>query len=218
MPILSRKDLERISRRVLFRYLTLSDRKMDRIDPVDFAEKICGLHFAFADMSVTGSILGLTSYSDVDLTISVPRGNGSVQEFHLNGNIAYVDQNLANAGSVGRLNFTLVHEAAHQILSVSTNLFRPHFVEQRRVFSGKGSKAILKIQRIADRQQLVCIGNSQAIRPLPQRGLAYIYTKVLQCCAEFFFTQLSVFEFFRKPCANYIVLLLSLSTVSHTVL
>ena len=84
MPILSRKDLERISRRVLFRYLTLSDRKMDRIDPVDFAEKICGLHFAFADMSVTGSILGLTSYSDVDLTISVPRGNGSVQEFHLN--------------------------------------------------------------------------------------------------------------------------------------
>ena len=50
MPILSRKDLERISRRVLFRYLTLSDRKMDRIDPVDFAEKICGLHFAFADM------------------------------------------------------------------------------------------------------------------------------------------------------------------------
>ena len=118
MPILSRKDLERISRRVLFRYLTLSDRKMDRIDPVDFAEKICGLHFAFADMSVTGSILGLTSYSDVDLTISVPRGNGSVQEFHLNGNIAYVDQNLANAGSVGRLNFTLVHEAAHQILGI----------------------------------------------------------------------------------------------------
>ena len=52
MPILSRKDLERISRKVLFRYLTLSDRKMDRIDPVDFAEKICGLHFAFADMSV----------------------------------------------------------------------------------------------------------------------------------------------------------------------
>ena len=45
MPILSRKDLERISHRVLFRYLTLSDRKMDRIDPVDFAEKICGLHF-----------------------------------------------------------------------------------------------------------------------------------------------------------------------------
>lgn len=118
MPILSRKDLERISRRVLFRYLTLSDRKMDCIDPVDFAEKICGLHFAFADMSVTGSILGLTSYSDVDLTISVPRGNGSVQEFHLNGNIAYVDQNLANAGSVGRLNFTLVHEAAHQILGM----------------------------------------------------------------------------------------------------
>ena len=118
MPILSRKNLERISRRVLFRYLTLSDRKMDRIDPVDFAEKICGLHFAFADMSVTGSVLGLTSYSDVDLTISVPRGNGSVQEFHLNGNIAYVDQNLANAGSVGRLNFTLVHEAAHQILGM----------------------------------------------------------------------------------------------------
>ena len=76
MPILSRKDLERISRRVLFRYLTLSDRKMDRIDPVDFAEKICGLHFAFADMSITGSILGLCG--------SKPRkcGSGGTVEFH----------------------------------------------------------------------------------------------------------------------------------------
>ena len=54
MPILSRKDLERISRRVLFRYLTLSDRKMDCIDPVDFAEKICGLHFAFPFPVETG--------------------------------------------------------------------------------------------------------------------------------------------------------------------
>ena len=110
----------------------------------------------------------------------------------------------------------IVFTGSDQILPVSTNLFRTRFVEQRRVFSGKGSKAILKVQRIADRQQLIRIGNSQAIRPLPQRGLAYIYTKVLQCCAKFFFTQLSVFELFRKPCTNYIVLLLSLSTVSHT--
>ena len=74
------------------------------------------------EVGYTKSIISAPQYapdiSDVDLTISVPHGNGSVQEFHLNGNIAYVDQNLANAGSVGRLNFTLVHEAAHQILGM----------------------------------------------------------------------------------------------------
>ena len=98
-------------------------------------------------------------------------------------------------------------------------ILRADAAKQAAIKKAEGeAEAILKVQRIADRQQLVCIGNSQAIRPLPQRGLAYIYTKVLQCCAKFFFTQLSVFEFFRKPCTNYIVLLLSLSTVSHTVL
>lgn len=118
MPILSRKDIERISRKVLSRYLKLSGHGMDRIDPIDFSEKMCGLHFAFADISVTGSILGLTSYSNADLTISIPSGIGAVQEFHLDGNVAYIDQSLTCEGAVGRLNFTLVHEAAHQILGM----------------------------------------------------------------------------------------------------
>ena len=39
--------------------------------------------------------------------------------------VLYTVQNLANAGSVGRLNFTLVHEAAHQILGML--YYRPLF-------------------------------------------------------------------------------------------
>lgn len=46
---LSRQDIELISRRLLSEYLKKQITRIDKIDPVDFAEKMCGLRFAFAD-------------------------------------------------------------------------------------------------------------------------------------------------------------------------
>ena len=48
---LSRKDIEHISRRLLRDYLKKVPQKVDHIDPADFAEKMCGLQFTFADIS-----------------------------------------------------------------------------------------------------------------------------------------------------------------------
>ena len=48
---LSRKDIEHISRRLLRDYLKKVPQKVDHIDPTDFAEKMCGLQFTFADIS-----------------------------------------------------------------------------------------------------------------------------------------------------------------------
>ena len=50
MLMLSRRDLENISRKVLFKYLRQTDEKLTCIDPIDFADKMCGIKFAFTDI------------------------------------------------------------------------------------------------------------------------------------------------------------------------
>ena len=78
---LSRQDIELISRRLLSEYLKKQITRIDKIDPVDFAEKMCGLRFAFADISVTGAVLGFTASMDVTVTIS--RRDGTQDDFAL---------------------------------------------------------------------------------------------------------------------------------------
>lgn len=62
---LSRKDIEHISRRLLRDYLKKVPQKVDHIDPADFAEKMCGLQFTFADISEAHDAIGLTATSGV---------------------------------------------------------------------------------------------------------------------------------------------------------
>ena len=129
MAILSRKDLERISRKMLHQYLKQRDEKITWIDPVDFAERICGIQFVFADIGAGGAVLGLTSFTDGAVTI--PSGNGMGKVFQLDGRTAYVDQSLLDEGQCGRLNFTMMHEAAHQILA---HLFPTEYGPQKQPF------------------------------------------------------------------------------------
>ena len=60
---LSRKDIEHISRRLLRDYLKKVPQKVDHIDPTDFAEKMCGLQFTFADISEAHDAIGPVSYT-----------------------------------------------------------------------------------------------------------------------------------------------------------
>lgn len=115
MLMLSRRDLENISRKVLFKYLRQTDEKLNCIDPIDFADKMCGIKFAFTDICARGMVLGLTSFSDISVTI--PCGNGMGRVLELDGKTAYVDQRLIDEAQMGRLNFTMMHEAAHKILA-----------------------------------------------------------------------------------------------------
>jgi hypothetical protein len=72
---LSRKDIEHISRRLLRDYLKKVPQKVDHIDPTDFAEKMCGLQFTFADISEAHDAIGLTATSGVIITI--PQRDGT---------------------------------------------------------------------------------------------------------------------------------------------
>lgn len=110
---LSRKDIEHISRRLLRDYLKKVPQKVDHIDPADFAEKMCGLQFTFADISEAHDAIGLTATSGVIITI--PQRDGTRLDYELDGKTAFIDQSLVAENQIGRLNFTMMHEAAHQL-------------------------------------------------------------------------------------------------------
>lgn len=110
---LSRKDIEHISRRLLRDYLKKVPQKVDHIDPTDFAEKMCGLQFTFADISEAHDAIGLTATSEVIITI--PQRDGTRLDYELDGKTAFIDQSLVAENQIGRLNFTMMHEAAHQL-------------------------------------------------------------------------------------------------------
>lgn len=115
---LSRKDIEHISRRLLRDYLKKVPQKVDHIDPADFAEKMCGLQFTFADISEAHDAIGLTATSGVIITI--PQRDGTRLDYELDGKTAFIDQSLVAENQIGRLNFTMMHEAAHQLFGCCT--------------------------------------------------------------------------------------------------
>ena len=110
---LSRKDIEHISRRLLRDYLKKVPQKVDHIDPADFAEKMCGLQFTFADISEAHDAIGLTATSEVIITI--PQRDGTRLDYELDGKTAFIDQSLVAENQIGRLKFTMMKEAAHQL-------------------------------------------------------------------------------------------------------
>ena len=67
MICFSRKDIERIAERVLYRYRQLPELQgisITKIDPVLLAEKVMHLKLDFVHLSLSGRILGLTCYDE----------------------------------------------------------------------------------------------------------------------------------------------------------
>ena len=129
---LSRKDLENIAERVLVSYRNLPEvkrKKMYRVDPELLLTKVLGLNIEYQHLSVDGSILGLTSYEEVGVEVLDCADTDSY--FFLDGKTVLVEQDLHNdAAQIGRCNFTLMHEAGHQILR---NLFPKEYGSNKQV-------------------------------------------------------------------------------------
>lgn len=115
---LSRRDLENIAERVLVSYRNLPEvkkKKMYRVDPELLLTKVLGLNIEYQHLSVDGSILGLTSFEEVEVEVLDYTDMDSF--FILDGRTVLVEQDLHNdSAQVGRCNFTLMHEGGHQIL------------------------------------------------------------------------------------------------------
>ena len=69
MPVLSRKDLEKMSFSILTDYSKKAGKKIDRISPEIMAGKLLGLSVDYAHLSKEKNILGLTSFSEVDVEV-----------------------------------------------------------------------------------------------------------------------------------------------------
>ena len=145
---LSRKDIEHISRRLLRDYLKKVPQKVDHIDPADFAEKMCGLQFTFADISEAHDAIGLTATSGVIITI--PQRDGTKLDYELDGKTAFIDQSLVAENQIGRLNFTMMHEAAHQLFWMLYALF---FDER----SERELEEMMGVHRMTIHNRKICI-------------------------------------------------------------
>ena len=117
MKHLSRFDIEAIAAKYVKAYMELPDvrnTKIYRIDPELLLEKVLGLTVEYQHLSYDGSILGMTSFTE--LGVQVLEDDDNEAFFFLDGKTVLVEKDLAFDNKLrGRKNFTLMHEGSHQI-------------------------------------------------------------------------------------------------------
>lgn len=133
---LTRKDIERISQRIVTAYRKLPIAKQSApniIDPVILIRDLLRLSIGRHTLSKDGSILGLTSFGEV--LVKVYDDPGHPEYCQLDGKTLLVDSRLTveNANK-GRYHFTLVHEACHQIYRRLFPNAYAHDIAERRVY------------------------------------------------------------------------------------
>lgn len=117
MVRLSRNDIEQIAERILIQYRKLPEvqkKKMYRVDPELLLTKVLGLNIEYGHLSIDGSILGLTSFEEVEVEVL---DYTDMETFvSLDGKTVIIEEDLHNDSTqIGRFNFTLMHEGSHQI-------------------------------------------------------------------------------------------------------
>ena len=117
MPCLSRNDIEQIAAHVIDQYKRncLPEKRLCyAVDPLELTQML-GLKVVFRHLSDDGTVLGMTSPDEVCVTIF----DDSMEEmmFYLDGSTILIEKNLnQHPSAVGRRNFTIAHECAHQLI------------------------------------------------------------------------------------------------------
>lgn len=121
MKRLSRRDLELLGSRVTKAYMELPENKgkqIFRIEPELLCESLLGLKLDYRHLSEDGSILGLTAFEGVGVELLWDDGDDGV--YYLDGKTVLIESDLRESiEQSGRKNFTIVHEASHQILKMA---------------------------------------------------------------------------------------------------
>lgn len=120
MRRLSRNDLEAIADRVVTAYTKLPEIASDevfRIDPEVLCCDLLNLKLDYRCLSTDRSILGLTSFESTGITLYDDGGNEEV--YLLDGKTVLIENELReDVTQLGRRNFTIIHEASHQVLKM----------------------------------------------------------------------------------------------------
>ena len=116
-PYLSKADIESLAQKVVSRYksVMVPDKHLCyTVEPESFAS-VLGISIDYQILSAKGSYLGVTSPSETCITILDDDRNEVM--YFLDGNTILVEKRLTGSPRlVGRKNFTIAHEIAHQIL------------------------------------------------------------------------------------------------------
>ena len=118
MKYLSRPDLERISGRVLtaYRDLPAAGEEEWRVNPDLLVRSLLGLTMKYRTLSHKGDVLGLTSFTDMELILPDSDTRGPCT---LDGKTVVIERFLQESPRLaGRRNFTVAHEASHHILKL----------------------------------------------------------------------------------------------------
>ncbi len=132
MSYLSRTEIEKIADRVITQYKKsyIPERRMCyRVDVNELAAML-GYRIIYTYITKDGSVLGQTSNGEVWTTIY----NDDMKPllFLLDGKTILVEKRLqANPKTIGRMNFTIAHELAHQLIN---ELYPEYSGVQNRVF------------------------------------------------------------------------------------
>lgn len=122
---LSKKDLEAIGARIFNDYKHLPRFKgqaIRKVDPKILACELCGYSMDYAHLSTDGLTLGATSQDE--MAIPVFDDKGQPAWYWLDGKTFLIESILKDdLSQIGRHNFTVMHETAHQILG---RLFPDH--------------------------------------------------------------------------------------------
>ena len=118
MKYLSRRDIEIISDKIIYKYKQLPEvdgKNLCRVEPDLLIEKLLGLTIAYEHLSPDGSILG--GYSPDEIAIEVFDSDEGTTLYATDANTLLIEKDLQEDKSrVGRCNYTKMHEAGHYIM------------------------------------------------------------------------------------------------------
>ena len=118
MAYLSRNDIERIAESIIQRYkqtFVPEHHLCYTVDPVQLAA-LLGYRIEYVRITKDGSILGETSAGNTWTTIL--NANMNEMLFFLDGRTILIEERLLiSPRNIGRKNFTIAHELAHQIIN-----------------------------------------------------------------------------------------------------
>lgn len=120
MKRLSRYDIELIAQRIVKAYKDLPEVKNNlffKINPELMATQLLGLNIDYEHLSLDGETLGLTTFCDMGVEVYDAEGEPFL--YMLDGTTILVESDLKNdITQVGRCNFSIMHECAHQALKM----------------------------------------------------------------------------------------------------
>lgn len=118
MPYLSRTDIEEIAQRVIHQYMQAFVQKKHLCYNIDVNKltSLLGYTIDYQYLTRDGSILGKTASDKIWITVY--DSDNAEMLYELDGKTILIEKRLLfSPRNIGRKNFTIAHELAHQIIN-----------------------------------------------------------------------------------------------------